>query len=156
MVRKMLLSWMLRDCSEWDSHPWRRLWAVVTGRPREHTAAQLEVPMSLRAGLLVPRRADHAHTVPSPPPKSPTINSMPDAQTQQIWLFTQPQGWGVSSHGSPSMNLDAELWCAWPCAHMQHRRCLALKVGVCCPLLCQLLDINGRIACICLNWEAEG
>lgn len=33
---------------------------------------------------------------------------------------------------------------------------LTVKVWLYCPLPCQLLDINGRMACICRSWEAEG
>lgn len=33
---------------------------------------------------------------------------------------------------------------------------LTVKVWLYCPLPCQLLDVNGRVAYICRSWEAEG
>lgn len=111
MVRKMLLSWMLRDCSDWDSSPEVSM-SYITGRQTEHTAVQLEVPVSLSAGLSVPRRAGAVHTGPSPLPKCPAIESMPDAQTQQVWLLARPRGRGVSSAQEPLPSPATELWCA--------------------------------------------
>lgn len=53
----------------------------------------------------------------------------------------------------------AKLPCECNCVLAQAQRAegvLPVKVGLYCPLPCQLLDINGRTVCICRSWEAEG